>query len=115
MEPPGQESVRRWLAAYSSHWDLDPSDAEVRRKLEVISRFCAFAEVEPDALLESLFRPTPEGPRIRAKRRREVMALIDEFERTAAGGDARQARAAGNVVRSFLIHNGVALSAPAMY
>src|SRR3972149_1213260 len=104
-----QETVKRWLGAHASHWHVDPSDAEVRQKLDVISRFCAFAEEGPDALVESLFRPTPEGPRIRVKRRREVIALIDEFERTVAGGDARQARAVGNTVRSFLIHNGVAL------
>ncbi len=114
MEVSEQESVRRWLSAHASHWDDDPSDAEVRRKLDVLARFCAFAEEEPDSLVASLFRRTPEGPRIRAKRRREVMALIDRFEREV-GGDARQARVAGNVVRSFLVHNGVALSAAAMY
>ena len=110
-----QETVRNWLAAHSSHWDLDYTDEEVRRRIDVVARFCTFAGEEPDALVRSLFRETPEGPRIRVKRRRELIALIDEFERAEAGGDARQARRSANLVRSFLIHNGVALSAAAMY
>jgi hypothetical protein len=65
----------------------------------------------PDELVTSLFRQTPEGPRIKLKRRREVMAQIDDFERAVGQGSAAQGRDAGNVVRSFLIHNGVALTA----
>ena len=110
-----QETVRNWLAAHSSHWDLDYTDEEVRRRLAVVARFCAFAGTEPDALVGSLFRETPAGPRIRVKRRRELIALIEGFERAEGDGDERQARRSANLVRSFLIHNGVALSAPAMY
>ncbi len=64
--------------------------------------------------MKSLFRPTPEGPRIRLKRRRIVIEQIAEFEANALEEtkDARKARDTGNVVRSFLIHNGVAMSAP---
>jgi hypothetical protein len=105
-----QETVKLWLQAYLAHWKLSPSDRETTAKLEVLGRFCAYCGSQPDELVRSLFRPTPEGPRIRLKRRREVMALIDEFEKSVAD-DPRQARPAGNTVRSFLIHNGVALSA----
>lgn len=101
-----QAAVRAWISAYSTHWDLAQTDAEVRQKLEVLAKFCSVCQKQPDELVAWLFRPTPEGPRIRLKRRREVMALIETFEREHGG------RAAGNVVRSFLIHNGVALSAP---
>jgi hypothetical protein len=109
-----QEAVRSWLAAYAGHWNVDYTEAEVRGRLEVVARFCAFADEEPDALVASLFRDTPEGPRIRAKRRKEVIALIETFERSQSG-DARDARRQANIVRSFLIHNGVAFSAGAMY
>jgi predicted Fe-S protein YdhL (DUF1289 family) len=102
----GQETVERWLRSYDAHWDVRQSDGETRSKLEVLARFCAACGRQPDELVAWLFRPTPEGPRIRLKRRREVMALIDRFEAENGG------RAAGNTVRSFLIHNGVALSAP---
>jgi predicted Fe-S protein YdhL (DUF1289 family) len=101
----GQETVERWLRSYDAHWDVRQSDGETRSKLEVLARFCAACGRQPDELVAWLFRPTPEGPRIRRKRRSEVMALIDRFEAENGG------RAAGNTVRSFLIHNGVALSA----
>jgi hypothetical protein len=101
----GADTVKAWLRAYAAHWDVHEADAETRAKLEVLSRFCAVSEKGPDELVAWLFRATPEGPRIRLKRRRAVMARIDEFERENGG------RAAGNVVRSFLIHNGIALSA----
>ena len=102
----GQETVGRWLRAYDAHWNVQQSDHETRAKLEVLARFCAGCGKQPDELVAWLFRPTPEGPRIRLKRRREVMAMIEGFEADSGG------RPAGNVVRSFLIHNGVALSAP---
>ena len=100
-----QATVQTWLRAYSSHWDLTHTDEETKQRLDVLGRFCAFYGKGPDELVAWLFRDTPEGPRIRLKRRREVMAGIDEFERAQGG------RAAGNLVRSFLIHNGIALSA----
>ena len=102
----GSGSVASWLRAYNDQWEVEIDDAEVRKRLDVLGRFCASCQKEPDELVAWLFRPTPEGPRIRLKRRREVMALIDQFEQDHGG------RPAGNVVRSFLIHNGVALSAP---
>jgi hypothetical protein len=102
----GQASVAAWLRAFRAHWNVSQDDAETRAKLETLARFCVFSDRQPDELVSSLFRQTPEGPRIRLKRRREVMAMIQEFEREHGG------RTAGNTVRSFLIHNGVALSAP---
>ena len=99
-------TVAAWLRAYNDHWEVEIDDVETRGKLEVLARFCASCEKDPDELVAWLFRQTPEGPRIRLRRRREVMGLIDAFEQQHGG------RPAGNVVRSFLIHNGVALSAP---
>ena len=101
-----QESVARWLRAYDAHWNVQQTDRETQAKLEVLARFCDGCGRQPDELGAWLFRPTPEGSRIRLKRRREVMALIEGFEAENGG------RPAGNTVRSFLIHNGVALSAP---
>jgi hypothetical protein len=102
----GQATVAHWLQAYSDHWEISQDEAETRAKLETLGSFCGLSGRRPDELVEWLFRQTPEGPRIRLKRRREVMAMILDFEREHGG------RAAGNTVRSFLIHNGVALSAP---
>lgn len=108
-------TLTRWIDALHAHWGDDADALETGRQVEIVLRFCSLAQDEPDALVASLFRPTEEGPRIRVKRRREVIALIERFEREAGGGDVGRGRADGNVVRSFLIHNGIALSAPALY
>src|SRR5207253_784471 len=81
-------TVAAWLRAYSDHWDTEVDEAEVRSRLEVLARFCASCQKEPDELVAWLFRQTPEGPRIRLKRRREVMALIDDFEQGHGGRSA---------------------------
>jgi hypothetical protein len=106
-------TVKHWLEAQARHWNRSAQEADTRRKLDTLRAFCETTQIDPDALVKGLFRPTPEGPRIRLKRRREVMAQIAEFEAIALETqDARRARDTGNVVRSFLIHNGVAMSAP---
>ena len=103
--------VQRWLRAYGAFWGEASTADEVQRKLQPLADFCGFCDGTPDELVDSLFRQTPEGRRIKLKRRRAVMAQIDEFEREFGKGDMKVGREAGNVVRSFLIHNGVALTA----
>jgi hypothetical protein len=107
----GLACVQRWLQAHGAFWGETSAASEVQRKLEVLAGFCGFCDQAPDELVDSLFRQTPEGPRIKLKRRRAVMAQIDEFEREFGKGNVTVGREAGNVVRSFLIHNGVALTA----
>ena len=106
-------SVQHWFDAQAKHWNRRQGEAEARRKLDVLRSFCETNQIDPDTLVKSLFRPTPEGPRIRLKQRRVVVAQIAEFEAKARESqDVRAARDVGNVVRSFLIHNGVAMTAP---
>lgn len=104
-------SVQQWLQAHGSHWNRAAEEAERLSKLEILRRYCEFAERDPDALVSNLFRQTPTGTKIWLKRRRAEMARIDSFEAAINEGDARSGRQAGNVVRSFFIHNGVALTA----
>jgi len=110
-EVAGYASIQRWLEAHGSHWSRTAADADRLRRLEVMRRYCEFADRDPDALVGNLFRQTPTGTRIWLKRRRVEMARIDEFEAMVAAGDTRAGRETANVVRSFFIHNGVALSA----
>ena len=92
-------TMQRWL-------DQLPDREEARlEKLAVLEAFCDFCGETPDGLIGSLFRPTDDGPRINLKRRRQVIEWTEAFEADHGG------RARGNVVRSFLIHNGVALTA----
>jgi len=104
-------TVKQWLSAFGSHWNRAGGEADERRKLEALHRYCEFAGRDPDALVANLLRETPTGQKIWLKRRRAEMARIDEFETVVADSDTRAGREAGNAVRSFFIHNGVALTA----
>jgi hypothetical protein len=92
-------TIQRWFD------QLTDSEDVRQEKLAVLAEFCRFCGETPDGLIGSLFRPTDDGPRINLKRRRQVLEWIDGFERDHGGRDR------GNVARSFLIHNGVALTA----
>lgn len=87
--------MERWLAA-------SPGDDDQR--LRTLERFLSERGQSADELIDGLFRSTEVGPRIRLKQRREVMNQIDAWE-------VENGRDAGNVVRSFLVHNGISLTA----
>ena len=92
-------TIQRWFDQLT-----EPEEAR-QDKLGVLEEFCGFCGETPDAMIGSLFRPTDDGPRINLKRRRQIIEWIDSFEREHGG------RPNGNIVRSFLIHNGVAFTA----
>jgi hypothetical protein len=75
-------------------------------RIETLGRFCVFVERDPDAIIEECSREVEGGKRIRIKKRRFYSEKIDEFQ-TSVDGDARSQTRAGNVVRSFMIHNGI--------
>ena len=92
-------TIQRWFD------QLTGPDEVRQEKRGVLDEFCRSCSETPDALIGSLFRPTDDGPRINLKRRRQIIEWIEAFEQDHDG------RTSGNVVRSFLIHNGVALTA----
>jgi len=100
--------VAVWRAALAEQWGEEPAD--INSRFETLQRFCEFAEREPDAIIAECSREVEGGKRIRIKARREYSARIAEFE-GLADGDARTQGRAGNVVRSFMIHNGVFIQA----
>jgi hypothetical protein len=91
-------SVQRWLTGSAV-----PVEA-VEDQVEILERFLHHVGLGADELVASLLRPTDIGPRIRLKKRREVMAQIDEWEKEVSS------RHDGNVVRAFLVQNGVSLT-----
>jgi len=97
-------TVRTWVDGLREQWGEEPGDMADR--LEVFQRFCAFVEREPDAIIEECSREVEGGKRIRIKKRRFYSEKIDEFQ-ASMDGDARAQARAGNVVRSFMIHNGI--------
>ena len=99
-------TVRAWREDYVRHWGGGPDDPELEGKLATMRDFCERLGKDPDAIVNECLRDTEGGKRIRAKARRRYVEAIREFESAHKGG-----RSAGNVIRSFLLHNGIAMSA----
>ncbi|MFN8104038.1 MAG: hypothetical protein U0U69_06220 [Acidimicrobiia bacterium] len=98
------DSVEPWRKALQ---DSGLGDAEVAERIRILGEFCELAELDPDGVVEACV--DRDRGRIVAGERKKVESLIDEF---AADGDPRTATRRANVVRSFLIHNGVRVLAP---
>jgi len=96
--------VQAWVAGLREQWGEEPADMGAR--VETLERFCAFVERDPDAIIEECSREVEGGKRIRIKKRRFYAEKIDDFQ-GSVDGDARAQTRAGNVVRSFMIHNGI--------
>ena len=97
------ESTRRWL---SSRQDLWGARSNSESLLETLARFCAFAGKTPDEMIDDCLKPGKAGETLmlRTRARRQYMDLVEQFEATNASRDD------GNVARSFLIHNGIAMN-----
>jgi hypothetical protein len=85
-------------------WGEEPADMAAR--IDTLAKFCALVEREPDAIIEECSREVEGGKRIRIKKRRFYSEKIEEFQ-ASVDGDARAQTKAGNVIRSFMIHNGI--------
>ena len=96
--------MQAWVSGLREQWGEEPADMGAR--IEILQRFCAFVEREPDAIIAECSRDVEGGKRIRIKKRRIYSEKIDEFQ-ASIHGDARAQARAGNVVRSFMIHNGI--------
>ncbi len=101
-------AVETWLAGLRAQWGAEPEDMEER--LGVLEGFCRSAGKTPDEMIAECVREVEGGKRIRIKGRRFYSEKIAEFQ-AAVVGDARAQGRAGNVVRSFLIHNGIFIQA----
>jgi hypothetical protein len=97
-------TVQAWVRGLREQWGEEPADMAART--ETLARFCVFVGREPDMIIEECSRVVEGGKRIRLKKRRLYSEKIDEFQRSV-DGDARAQTRAGNVVRSFMIHNGI--------
>ena len=97
-------TVHAWVDGLRKQWGQEPAD--MQRRVEIVQRFCTFVGREPDAIIEECSREVEGGKRIRIKKRRFYSEKIDEFQ-ASLDGDARAQARAGNVVRSFMIHNGI--------
>ncbi len=99
-------SVRTWFQGLREQWGEDPDDVDLR--LRVLEGFCRFVERDPDAIIRECVREFEGQKRISIKGRRFYDEKIREFQSSVAG-DARTQAQWGNMLRSFLIHNGIFL------
>jgi len=102
------EAVEAWLVGLREQWGQEPDD--IRGRLDALQRFCEFVERDPDAIIADCSREVESGKRIRIKSRRHYSEKIAEFQ-SAVEGDARAQAREGNLVRSFMIHNGIFMQA----
>jgi hypothetical protein len=103
-------SVKQWAAGAG----LQHDPAEVREdKLRILAAFCAKVDKEPDELVAfCILRKKETGERfLSVKRRETINDWLKEFA-AEQGWAGKQAVVNANVVRSFLIHNGVLIQGP---
>ena len=97
-------SVVRWFDSAKLHSD---SDDEKQFRLKLLGDFCAHMSQSPDELAAGLRRTTKAGDEaISGKRRAAMDAAIDEFIEKS-GFTGRDFVVNGNILRSFLVHNGI--------
>ena len=101
-------AVETWKNGLTEQWGEAPADFDDRAAL--LARFCEAAERDPDGMIEDCTREVESGKRIRIKARRDYSEKIAAFQ-ASAEGDARAQGRAGNVIRSFFIHNGIFMQA----
>ena len=102
-------AVQTWLEGLKQHWGGDPVNDDPER-LPALEAFCRYANRDPDQIIKETTMIKDGEKRIRVKGRERYAALIDEWQASLEG--SRMARGKrGNIVRSFLIHNGVLLAA----
>ena len=97
-------TVVRWFDSAKLHSD---SEDEQQLRLKLLGDFCDHYGQSPDELAAGLRRTTKAGDEaISGKRRAIVDAAIDEFIEKS-GFTGRDAIVNGNIIRSFLVHNGI--------
>jgi len=97
------ESVQVWLESYARFWG---SALEEEESFETLARFCDLVNKDPDGIIGDCLRPQEEGDRLllSTRARRRYIEQIQEFERQEGS------RHKANIIRSFFIHNGVAMN-----
>ena len=97
-------SVVRWFDSARLHSD---TEEEKQLRYGLLAGFCEHAGQSPDELVAGLLRTTKDGDTaISAKRRTLMNTTIDEFVEKS-GFSGKDAVVNGNIIRSFLVHNGI--------
>jgi hypothetical protein len=105
-------AVQKWQQSLQRHTPL--TEAEWHERLQVLAMFCDYVAHTPDAIIAACVQETARGKTINTHGRRHYSAQIEAFQ-AQVGGDQRRQIHWGNIVRSFLIHNGVMFQAGWQY
>lgn len=99
------ESTRRWLASRTALWGGALDRGKENELLRPLVRFCDNVGKAPDEMIDECLRRSAEGGPfvLRTRARREYIDKIAIFESDTD-------RDTANIVRSFFIHNGVAMN-----
>ena len=97
-------SVVRWFESARLHGDTED---EKQLRYRLLGDFSDHIGQSPDEVVAGLMRTTKKGETaISGKRRAAMDASIDEFMEKS-GFTGRDAVVNGNIIRSFLVHNGI--------
>lgn len=97
-------AVRRWFE--SARLDDDPAEIQAH-KLALLADFCDHTGQNPGELVSGLLRTTKDGhTAIAAKKRITMNNTIEEFVEKS-GFTGKDAVVNGNIIRGFLVHNGI--------
>lgn len=103
-------AVARWLE--SAGYGAAPA-AERDEAVDLLAGLCAFTGTGPDELVEGCLRTTKDGDRtISVKGRRTAEEAIESYV-ASRGLEGHRAIVAANMLRGFLIHNGIFMQGPA--
>ncbi len=97
------ESTHRWLASRLDLWGPKSLDDTL---VETLAQFCERVGKTPDQIIDDCLKPGKDRDTfvLRTRARREYMEQVERFEADTGSRDR------ANIVRSFLIHNGVAMN-----
>lgn len=97
------ESVHRWFASRHNLWGRKSLTDDLTQTL---ATFCQSIEKTPDEMIDDCLRAGKDREvfTLRTRARRRYIDQIDQFEKVSGSRDQ------ANVVRSFFIHNGVAMN-----
>ncbi len=97
------DSTHRWLSSRLGLWGRHSITDDL---IDTLARFCQAVGKTPDGMIDDCLKPGKDREvfTLRTRARRQYMDQIERFEGDTGSRDQ------ANVVRSFFIHNGVAMN-----
>lgn len=97
------EATHRWLSSRLDLWGPGAANDDL---IETLTTFCERTGMTPDEMIADCLRAgkAHEVFTLRTRARRQYIEQIERFETDSSSRDK------ANIVRSFFIHNGIAMN-----